>query len=352
MLRSVCCCWSLTDDPSDERQPLLQPTPPQANEAQSSAQSCPVSSGSKSTDDLLLCGRKSLLQPDSSEVNGAPSGAKISPAPSGSKPIEPGQSLLHSKSSEVNGTHSAGQSCPAPSRSESTDDLPVQAGQSSEVNEIESVRQTRPAHKDAQTGKQIGRLMMRRLCVPVWDQRFTVIAEAFNEQQQSYDDMIKHIGNLQQSCNCTLDDPLAFSECLAKIRDEHASTFKMSLKMNGFDFSLCLEPVHSVDVSEGESLPQRLQKVQNEIKLTSESAKSTISKFNILQQLTEWLPDRQDQVLKEVKQAAENYQEQGRLKENLDENIKEVKRANKLSRKYKEEACKVQTEAGKIVDNL
>lgn len=75
---------------------------------------------------------------------------------------------------------------------------------------------------DAQTVRQIGRLVMRRVCVPELDQRFSDMAEFFNEQQQRYESMTQHICNLRQSCNCTRDDKLTISECLGMIREEHS----------------------------------------------------------------------------------------------------------------------------------
>lgn len=74
---------------------------------------------------------------------------------------------------------------------------------------------------DAWTVKRIGRLVMRRVCVPELDQRFSDMAETFNEQQQRYEAMVKHIRNLQRSCDCTNNDSLALAECVGKIRKEH-----------------------------------------------------------------------------------------------------------------------------------
>lgn len=75
---------------------------------------------------------------------------------------------------------------------------------------------------DAQTVRRIGRLVMRRVCVPELDHRFCDMAETFNEQQQHYESMAQHIYNLRRSCNCTHDDKLAISECVAMIRDKHS----------------------------------------------------------------------------------------------------------------------------------
>lgn len=68
---------------------------------------------------------------------------------------------------------------------------------------------------------------MRRVCVPELDNRFLDMAETFNEQQECYEAMVRHIGNMRQTYCCTADnDTLFFSECLAKIREEHSECHK------------------------------------------------------------------------------------------------------------------------------
>lgn len=69
--------------------------------------------------------------------------------------------------------------------------------------------------------KRTGRLVMRRVCVPELDKRFSDMAETFNEQQECYEAMIRHIRNVQQTYGCAHSDTLFFSECLGKIREEH-----------------------------------------------------------------------------------------------------------------------------------
>lgn len=69
--------------------------------------------------------------------------------------------------------------------------------------------------------KRIGRLAMRRVCVPELDQRFSDMAETFNEQQERYEGMVRHIRNLRQSYGCNRNDTLALAECVRNIREEH-----------------------------------------------------------------------------------------------------------------------------------
>ncbi|XP_023133877.1 uncharacterized protein si:ch73-345f18.3 [Amphiprion ocellaris] len=217
-----------------------------------------------------------------------------------------------------------------------------------QVNGAESARQGRPAVSDEQTVKRIGRLVMRRVCLPELDRRFADVAETFNEQQERYEAMVRHIRNLQQSYDCTRCGSLAFAECVRKIREEHKSTHRVSLKIKGYGFSLSVVPVGSEGESEEEPLPPRLKSAQNELKSTSESAKAAISKGTTLQELIGWLLRSHDQIAEQVKGAAATYQEQGRLNENLEENMREVKRAKELSQEYRQRAQEVLTEAAQI----
>lgn len=66
-----------------------------------------------------------------------------------------------------------------------------------------------------------GRLEMRRVGVPELDQRFSDVAETFNEQQEHYEAMVRHVRSLRQSCGCARGDTLAFAECVGKIREDH-----------------------------------------------------------------------------------------------------------------------------------
>lgn len=107
-------------------------------------------------------------------------------------------------------------------------------------------------------------------------------------------------------------------------------------------------PVGSKGEGEEEPLPPHLQLAQDEMKGTSDTAKATISKSTPLKELTGWLLRGKDQMAEQVKGAAATYQEQGRLIENLEENMKEVRRARELSLEHTQEARKVQTEAAQI----
>ncbi|KAM4539953.1 uncharacterized protein PAE49_020697 [Odontesthes bonariensis] len=217
----------------------------------------------------------------------------------------------------------------------------------SEVSEPESARQPRPAY-NVQTVKRIGRLAMRRTNVPELDQRFTDMAETFNEQQDRYEDMLRHIRNLQKSCDCVSVDNLVLADCVRKIREEQEATRRVSLKMKGYDFSLTVVPVGSESKNEEGHLPHALRLAQSEVKGISDSAKAIIAKGTTLQELAGWLLRSQDQMAEQVKGAAETYQEQGRLNENLEENMRQVRRAKELSQGYRQRAGSVLTEAAQI----
>ncbi|KAG7500291.1 hypothetical protein JOB18_014363 [Solea senegalensis] len=220
----------------------------------------------------------------------------------------------------------------------------------SDLSEAVSARQI-PSTHSAQRARQSGRLVLRRVGVPELDQRFSDVTETFNEQQHHYESMVQHISSLRQSCECSHGDMLAFSECVAKVKEEHQAKYKVSLKMKGYDFCLSVVPVGlNSECAEGpeEILPPHLKLAQDELRGTSERARSTISRGTMLQELFGWLLRSSDQMAEQVKEAAPSYQEQGRLSENLEENMREVRRVKELSLGYRQQAGEILTEAAQI----
>ena len=124
--------------------------------------------------------------------------------------------------------------------------------------------------------------------------------------------------------------------------------YRVSLKIKGYDFSLSVVPVGSEGESEEEPLPPHLRLAQDELRGASETAKATISKGTTLQEMIGWLLRSRDQMAAQVNSAAPTYQEQGRLSENLKENMQEVRRAKELSLGYRQQAGEVLTEAAQI----
>ncbi|XP_068188480.1 uncharacterized protein si:ch73-345f18.3 isoform X2 [Antennarius striatus] len=218
----------------------------------------------------------------------------------------------------------------------------------SDLNGGGSARQTRPAHSGAQTTNRMGKLSMRRVCVPELDQRFSDVSETFNDQQEHYEAMVRHINNVRQIYGCNYSDTLTLAECLGKITEEHEAKYRISLKIKGYDFFLNVDPVGSSEESMEEPLPPHLQLAQDELKGTSENAKAAISKGTALQELIGWLLRSKDQMAEQVKGYTASYQEQGRLIENLEENLNEVRRAKELSSGYRQKVGEVFTEAAEI----
>lgn len=124
--------------------------------------------------------------------------------------------------------------------------------------------------------------------------------------------------------------------------------YRISLKIKGYDFSLDVVPVGFGGGSEEEPVPPHLRLAQDELKGTSESAKATISKGTTLQEMIGWLLRSKDPMAEQVKGAVATYQERGRLNENLEENMKEARRAKELSLGYRQQAGAVLTEAAEI----
>lgn len=64
--------------------------------------------------------------------------------------------------------------------------------------------------------------------MPELDQRFSDMAETFNQQQERYEVMVRHIRNLRQIYGCNHNDGLALTECLGKIIQEHGKRHTQS----------------------------------------------------------------------------------------------------------------------------
>ncbi|XP_061839236.1 uncharacterized protein [Nerophis lumbriciformis] len=211
-------------------------------------------------------------------------------------------------------------------------------------NGAESARKTRAATSEPQATKQTGRLVMRRVCVPDLDLRFSDLAETFNELQGRYESMIGHIGNLQKNCGCTLND-VNISHCVGKICEEHRDKYTVSLTMKGYDFYLSAA---SRGGNNELSVCRAVRLAQEEVKCLSENTKAAISKGTTLQELIGWLLRSKVQMAEQVKKVAGTYQERGRLIENLEENMKEVSRAKELLLKYRHDAGEVLSQAAHI----
>lgn len=53
------------------------------------------------------------------------------------------------------------------------------------------------------------------------DQRFSDMAETFNEQFEHYEAMVRHIRNVRQVYGCNRNDGLTLSECVGRMREDH-----------------------------------------------------------------------------------------------------------------------------------
>ncbi|XP_057684365.1 uncharacterized protein si:ch73-345f18.3 [Corythoichthys intestinalis] len=216
-------------------------------------------------------------------------------------------------------------------------------------NGPESARRIRAVNNEVQP---TGRLMMKRVCIRELDLRFSDVAETFNELQERYEAIVRHVGNLHRNCGFAQNDRLLLSECIGKISEEHRETYKVSLKMKGYDFSLSVVPVNPNPADNNSTVPPALQLAQEDIKCASDNTKAAISKGTTLQEMIGWLLRSKVKIAEQVEKVAETYQERGRLDENLEKNMKEVRRAKELSIKYREQAGEVLKEAAQISGTL
>lgn len=124
------------------------------------------------------------------------------------------------------------------------------------------------------------------------------------------------------------------------------------MNINGYDFSLSVVPLGSAGGHTEEPLPPHLKLAQDEFKDASDSAKATISKGTTIQELIGWLLRSTDQMAEQVNGAAATYLERRRLSNNLEHNVKEVKRAKDLSQAYRQGATQVLSEAAELAGTI
>lgn len=101
-----------------------------------------------------------------------------------------------------------------------------------------------------------------------------------------------------------------------------------------------------------ESPPPHLKLAQGEFKDASDSAKAVISKSAALQELIDWVLYNANQMAEQVKEAAATYLEKRRLGQNLERNVKEVRRAKDQSQGYRQKATEVLTEVAQIAGTI
>ncbi|KAK6327738.1 hypothetical protein J4Q44_G00033840 [Coregonus suidteri] len=112
--------------------------------------------------------------------------------------------------------------CRCVSLSEDTDErLPLLHPKLPESEKPESARQPRPAP----TVSRSGQLVPKRVGVKDLDQRFSDVAETFNQQQESYDIMKERIISLRRTYDCNNDSTLTLTRCVRKIKEEHVDVY-------------------------------------------------------------------------------------------------------------------------------
>ncbi|XP_042151259.1 uncharacterized protein si:ch73-345f18.3 [Oncorhynchus tshawytscha] len=206
-----------------------------------------------------------------------------------------------------------------------------------------SARQPRPAP----TVSRSGQLVPKRVGVKDLDQRFSDVTETFNQQHESYNVMKERIISLRHTYNCSNDSTLTLTECVRKIKEEYEDSYRVTVVIKGYDFSLSVVPLRSVDEGEN-SLPRLLRLAQDELRGFSQGAIAIVAAGTKLQVLIDWLLSRGERMAEQVREVAPTHQDHCRLEENLIETMQEVRRVRELSLGYCQQAREIQTEAAQI----
>ncbi|XP_053309446.1 uncharacterized protein LOC128471516 [Spea bombifrons] len=194
--------------------------------------------------------------------------------------------------------------------------------------------------KQVKVLKKGDKLVLKHVNVPDFDERFSEIADLYNEQMENNEIMSDCALRLKEKGAST-----SLAGCVQNLREKN-SNCDIGVQMEGYNFSL-------VATSE-EELPETLKEAQELMKKLSRSTKFVIGNQTKLGELVFSLLQRKTQISDEIRQANSAYLDQVRLEDNLKENVHNIEQAKLLSNQYAEDANVILREIAAIagIDNI
>nr|XP_013805026.1 PREDICTED: uncharacterized protein LOC106490195 [Apteryx mantelli mantelli] len=184
-------------------------------------------------------------------------------------------------------------------------------------------------------GKE-GTLTMKLVNVLAIDTLFSDIAKAFNKQREDHSAMKQAAQKLKELSGCA---PVAsLAACIEHIQQEHGAC-EAQVHVEGYSFSLIVKE---------KKVPDKLQKVQQQMEELSRSTKHVLATETTLQEMICSVLQSQTQLAERIKSANPEYLDQVRLKANLRENIQKISLARELSEEYSEGAKSVLREMAQL----
>ncbi|XP_072259558.1 uncharacterized protein [Pyxicephalus adspersus] len=178
------------------------------------------------------------------------------------------------------------------------------------------------------------KLLLKKVDVGEYDEKFSEIADLYNRQVDNHDIMTRSVSELIHISNSK-----NLSSCIETLKTQYSS-YDPQIRMEGYNFSLTTQ--------ETENLPEALQESQELVKQLSRAIKLLISTQTKLGGMVFSVPQDKSEMENKIKEANTGYLDQIRLVDNLQENIQNIDKAKQLSKEYEEEATNVLKEIANI----
>ncbi|XP_043941084.1 uncharacterized protein LOC122813039 [Protopterus annectens] len=183
-----------------------------------------------------------------------------------------------------------------------------------------------------------GKVNAKLVGVPDIDHLFTDIGDTFNKQHQHCLEISEYIRQVNESYKCPPNS--SFSVCLQKIKEKHRD-LEINVQMQGYSFMLEVQP---------EGAHEKLLHTQQQIKNLSLATKSVLAAGTTLQEMINYVLQKEEELTDRVKKMDLAYQDKVRVESNLKENLQEVRRTKQLSVQYRETANQVLAEMAQLAD--
>ncbi|XP_068120542.1 uncharacterized protein [Hyperolius riggenbachi] len=188
--------------------------------------------------------------------------------------------------------------------------------------------------KQAKVLEKYDLLVVKKVDVAEYDERFSDIAELYNQQVKNRQTMTDCLSKLRD-----ISGSNTLTGCFQALRTKYSS-YDPQIKMTGYKFSLA--------VKESDDLPEELQEAQELTKNLSLATKLLIGSQTKLDGMVFSVAQEKSEMESKIKQTHLGYLDQIRLIENLEDNIRNINSAKQFSKDYDKEATGVLEEIATI----
>ncbi|XP_040186955.1 uncharacterized protein LOC120919056 [Rana temporaria] len=202
-----------------------------------------------------------------------------------------------------------------------------------------SAEETAPLSTEVRHPRQVKvlekgeKLLVKLVGVPEYDEKFSEIAELYNQQVEQHNTMNRCLAQLNVGGSRNL------GSCIETLKTQYSS-YDPKIKMEGYNFSLTTQTT--------DNLPGALQESQEVVTQLSRAVKLLMSTQTKLGGMVFSVPQDKSEMESRIKEVNTGYLDQIRLVENLQENTRNMDKAKKLSKEYEEEARSLLTEIANI----